>query len=125
MTIASGLASESKLTLSTTASSAHASVGGVSTSPFAVIGELSLASLFVLLLPGPRSRRRYLVVLLGLLVLMSCVTACGGGDGSSSSGGVGTTVSGTTPDTYTVTFRAADVATGTVTGQNYFSFTLR
>ena len=125
VTIASGLASESKLTLSTTASSAHASVGGVSTSPFAVIGELSLASLFVLLLPGPRSRRRYLVVLLGLLVLMSCVTACGGGDGSSSSGGVGTTVSGTTPDTYTVTFRAADVATGTVTGQNYFSFTLR
>jgi hypothetical protein len=44
--------------------------------------------------------------------------------GSGGGGGGGSSIPGTTPDTYTVTFKAADAATGTVTAQDYFKFTV-
>jgi subtilase family serine protease len=120
---------QSQLTISTTARTTSANVHGVSSSPLYSIGGLSLASLFVVLLPSRRLRHRYLVILLVLLLSTGYVTACGGssggssgGGGSSSGGGGGTNVTGTTADTYRVTFTAVDAATGTVTAQDYFNF---
>ena len=65
-----------------------------------------------------------------LLVAMTAwISACGGGSGSTTGGGGGGGggggTSGTSPDTYTVTFKAADAATGTVTAQDYFQFTVQ
>jgi hypothetical protein len=72
-------------------------------------------------------RRRRLLSAFVLLAALSGISACGG----SSSGGTGTTggggahtVPGTTPDTYTVTFNAADAATGTLTAEDYSTITI-
>jgi hypothetical protein len=43
--------------------------------------------------------------------------------GGSGSGGGGGTL-GTTADVYTVNFRAADATTGTITAEDYFTFTV-
>lgn len=85
----------------------------------------------------PRFRRKSLwPSLVLLLAIPFSISACGGGGGATStggggnsggggSGGGGTTIPGTTADTYTVTFHAADAATGTVTAQDYFTFVVQ
>jgi hypothetical protein len=54
------------------------------------------------------------------------MAACGGSGGSGSapatSGNAAAT--GTTPDQYTVTFRAVDAATGTLTAQDFFTISV-
>lgn len=90
-------------------------------------GAIAFASLLLFLVPRKRFDRRYLMILAMLAVCLGWVTACGGGGGFSGGGGGGgggTTIPGTTADTYTVTFRAVDAATGTVTAQDYFNFTV-
>jgi hypothetical protein len=66
-----------------------------------------------------------------LLSIVLCAFALGGvaacgGTGSSGSGPVtsGDTAAGTTPDQYTVTFRAVDAATGTLTAQDSFTISV-
>jgi len=88
-----------------------------------------LALLFLWFVParGRRFRSSLGLVLL-LLVVTAWVSACGGGSSASTgggSGGSGGKSGGTTADTYTVTFRAADAATGTVTAQDSFNFTVQ
>jgi subtilase family serine protease len=83
----------------------------------------AMACLLIFGLGG--DRRRCLLSAFVLLAALSGISACGG----SSSGGTGTTgggggthtIPGTTPDTYTVTFNAADAATGTLTAEDYFT----
>jgi hypothetical protein len=66
-----------------------------------------------------------------LLSIVLCAFALGGvaacgGTGSSGSRPVtsGDTAPGTTPDQYTVTFRAVDAATGTLTAQDSFTISV-
>ena len=85
-----------------------------------------LALLFLCFVP---SRRRRFRASLGLVLLFSVVaawaSACGGGSSPSTGGGGGGGNPGTTADVYTITFRAADAATGTVTAQDYFYVTVQ
>jgi ABC-type glycerol-3-phosphate transport system substrate-binding protein len=87
-----------------------------------------LACVLIFGLPG---RRRSLAVLRVLLCVVALgavlggTTGCGGSAGSDKPSSSGTTLSaGTTPDSYTVTFHAADAATGTVTAQNSFTISV-
>ncbi len=113
----------SKLTISTTARTTSANPRVNRLFQFGWAGGISLATL-LLAFRIRFNRRRYFVFFLILLLSLTGVAACGGNSSSSSGGGgSGSNVdSGTTPDTYTVSFRAVDVATGTVTAQNYFFF---
>jgi hypothetical protein len=50
---------------------------------------------------------------------------CGGSGGSGSTpAATSNAATGTTPDTYTVTFRAADAKTGTLTAQESFTISV-
>jgi hypothetical protein len=50
---------------------------------------------------------------------------CGGSGGNgNTSTATSNAVTGTTPDTYTVTFRAVDAKTGTLTAQNSFTISV-
>jgi len=82
----------------------------------------ALATLLLLGFAPRRFRRRYLMGLLGIALACGCMSACGGSGSGGGGGGGGTTIPGTTADTYTVTFNAADAATGTVTAENNFTF---
>ncbi len=89
------------------------------------LGGMAITGMLLMVLPLGRVRK--LCGWFGLAVVLSVgMTACGGGSGSSSGGTTGGSAggSGPTPDVYTVTFRAADAATGTVTAQDYFNFTV-
>lgn len=86
----------------------------------------------VLLFGIPRQRRRFLrhYCLAALcLAAMSSLLACGGAGTAaathSSSTGAGTSAGGTTPDTYTVTFKAVDADTGTVSAADYLTITVQ
>lgn len=89
------------------------------------LGGVTFASALLFGLP---SRSRNWQRFAGLLLLFSAITlatSCSGGGGSGTTGGGGgggSTAPGTTADTYTVTFHATDVQTGTVTAQDYFTF---
>jgi hypothetical protein len=99
-------------------------------------GGTVLATILLLGITPRRLRRRYLIALIAIFLSISWVTACGGGGsgattgggggkgGGGGGGGGGTTIPGTSADSYTVTFHAADAATGTVTAQDYFNFTV-
>lgn len=87
--------------------------------------------LAILLMFGIRGLRRNPSRFLGvflLFFLLATTSACGGGGTSTGGGGGGGSGGGgnpgTTADTYTVTFHASDAATGTVTAQDYFNFTV-
>jgi trimeric autotransporter adhesin len=120
----------SLLTISSTAPTTTTSSDHASGSRLRGAGAAMLASLLIMLVPGVRRRGRYLGVILSIVLTMGWMTACGGGGSTTSAGsgngggggGTSTTIPGTTPDTYTVTFRAADAATGTVTAADYFTF---
>jgi subtilase family serine protease len=86
------------------------------------------ALLFIGVVPGAKRWSRIWLSVVLLAFISLCISACGGGGGGAptggggGTGGGGTTVPGTTADTYTVTFHAADAATGTVTAQDYYTF---
>jgi trimeric autotransporter adhesin len=129
VTITGPDAVESTLTISTTAptKSAMSRPNGLRI-PWGS-AAVALGSLLLCLVPARRFRRRYLIVIVAMLLSLSGLSACGGSSSGGSTGGEGgggggSTVPGTTPDTYTVTFRAVDAATGTVTAQDYFKFTV-
>jgi len=82
-----------------------------------VAGGTFLATALILCINPRRFRCWALSGLLFFSLTIGWVAGCGGG--SNSVGPVGTTA-----DTYTVTFHAADAATGTVTAQDYFNFTV-
>lgn len=122
-------AATTTLTLATTAPTTSSMARPYRSAPWG-LGAIALASLLSFLVPGRQFHRRYLATLAILLVSLGWIAACGGGGGGSSGGGSGggggggTTIPGTTPGTYTVTFKAVDAATGTVTAQDYFNFTV-
>lgn len=79
---------------------------------------------------GFSARRRSLSMLrlMACLIVLGGMLACGGGGGAGSGGaggGGGSSAAGTTPDTYTITFHAADAATGTLTAQDYFTLQVK
>jgi hypothetical protein len=79
-----------------------------------------------LLLFGWPGRRRTLTVLSIVLcgLALGGMMACGGSANGSAPAAGASVASGTTPDTYTVTFRAVDAATGTLTAQDYFTISV-
>jgi len=89
-------------------------------------GGIAITGMLLMMLPRWRGRKLCSWWFGLAAVLAVGMTACGGGSGSSSGGTTGGSAgsSGPTPDVYTVTFRAADAATGTVTAQDYFNFTV-
>lgn len=76
-----------------------------------------------LLFFGWPGRRRSLTMLSILLCgfALGGMMACGGSASGSAPVAGGNPGSGTTPDTYTITFRAVDAATGTLTAQDSFT----
>lgn len=118
----------SSLVLNTTARTS-ASVGEA---PLLWKPATAIAALLICWFMPMRSRRfrNSLSLVLLLCLAVGWVSACGGGSSQPTSGGSGTGgsgggTSGTTADVYTVTFRAADAATGTVTAQDYFNLTVQ
>jgi hypothetical protein len=102
--------------------------------PWYAAGSSALAC--ILLFGIPRQRRpflnNYCVAALRIFfcfAAMSGLLACGGTGSASgthtSSTGVGASAGGTTPDTYTVTFKAVDAATGTVSAADYLTITVQ
>ncbi len=129
VTITSNQAVQSTLTLTTTAPTQSAMARPDKFRTPWCAGMVAMGSLLLFWFPARRFRCRYLVGLTALVLCLGWVTACGGGGtgsagGGGGGGGGGGETGGTTPDTYTVTFRAADAATGTVTAQGYFTFTV-
>jgi hypothetical protein len=121
-------AAQSTLTINTTAATSGALRNPMG-SPWFVSGSTTLATMLLLGISAKRFRRRYLLGIAIAMLAIGGAIGCGGGGvpGSGSSGGEGGGgggTPGTTPDTYTVTFRAADAATGAVTAEDYFSFTV-
>lgn len=93
-------------------------------------GGAMLACVLIFGLPG---RRRSMAVLRAVLcvialgTLLGGTTGCGAGSGASQEPSTATNSvsTGTTPDQYTVTFRAVDAATGTLTAQDHFTVTVQ
>ena len=115
------------LTINTTAPTKTAQLKLPKLFPWYGTGGTTLAIVLLFGLPSRRLRRRALLGLVLLLVTSAWVSGCGGGGGSTGNpggGGGGTTVPGTTPDVYKVTFHAADAGTGTVTAEDWFHFTV-
>jgi hypothetical protein len=79
-----------------------------------------------LLFFGWPGRRRSLTVLSILLCgfALGGMMACGGSANGSAPAAASNASSSTTPDTYTVTFRAVDAATGTLTAQDSFTLSV-
>lgn len=104
VTISGTTAGTSTLTLTTTAATTAALDHPDRTRLYAAGGaSLACVLLFVL----PRTRRRHLRTMLGMIVLIAClsigIVSCGGGNGSNNGGGGGTSNPGTPAGTYTVT----------------------
>lgn len=125
VTITDSKSVQATLTVTTTAvgtTAAAAAQGGVWS---LVRGGTMVACVLFFGFPG---RRRSLAVLCILLCAFSLggMVACGGSaGGGSASAATGDVATGTTPDTYTITFHAADAATGTVTAQDSFTLTVK
>jgi hypothetical protein len=82
-----------------------------------------LACVLLFGLPGRRrSLALFRVILCG--VALGGMLACGGSANGGSAATEANAASGTTPDTYTVTFRAVDAATGTLTAQDSFTISV-
>ena len=124
VTITNTQSVQSTLTLTTTAAgttdSAHES--GIWS---AVRGGTMLAC--VLIFGIPSGRRRSLAVLRILLCIAALggMMGCGGGSNRTAPAASSNAAPGTTPDTYTVTFRAVDAKTGTLTAQDYFTISVK
>jgi hypothetical protein len=127
VTIANTNAAQATLTVTSTPAGTTASASGMGVWSMARGGAM-LACVLIFGLPG---RRRSLAMLRALLCVVALgavlggTTGCGGSATSSKPSSTGTTLStGTTPDSYTVTFRAVDTATSTVTAQNSFTISV-
>jgi hypothetical protein len=126
VTITSTNAVQSTLTVTTTAPGTSAALAPGNPLWSATQGGLTLACFMFL---GLSTRRRSLSMLRVFLclIILGGMTACGGGGVNSQSGGGGggggggSVTPGTSPDTYTITFHAADAATGVLTAQDYFT----
>ena len=120
---------QSILTVTTTAAGTIASADARDSGVWsAVRGGAMLACVLIFGIPG---RRRSLALLRLVLCAVALGGALGGMMGCGGAGGSGSTsaatsnaATGTTPDTYTVTFRAADAKTGTLTAQNSFTISV-
>jgi hypothetical protein len=125
--VTSNQAVSTTLTINTTASSGASLHRSVS-SPWRLPEGAALALLMLLNIRGRRYRQRYLLGVFTLCLMVGWATGCGGGSAGSNngagSGSGGSGTPGTTADVYTVTFRAADAASGTVTAVDYFNFTV-
>jgi ABC-type Fe3+-siderophore transport system permease subunit len=90
-----------------------------------VVGGAVLACALLFGLPGRRRSLTVFRVLLccaALSAMLGGVTGCGGVNANQTPATTGKNASaGTTPDRYTVTFRAVDAATGTLTAQDSFT----
>lgn len=126
VTITNTQAVQSTLTVTTTTAgttdAADASGSGVWS---AVRGGTMIACVLLFGIPG---RRRSLALLRVVLCAVAMGGALGGMMGCGGSGSIGSTstttsnaATGTTPDNYTVTFRAVDAKTGTLTAQDSFT----
>jgi hypothetical protein len=124
VTIANGQSVQSALTVTTTAAGTTAAADASGNHIWSgVRGGAMLACLLFFGWPG---RRRALTVLSILLCAFSLggMMACGGSANGSAPAVNSNAATGTTPDTYTVTFRAVDAATGTLTAQNSFTISV-
>ena len=125
--LASNQAVDSTLTIKTTGPTSSAlKVPGMI--PWLREGGTALAVLLLFGLPAIRRARRIWAGFFLLVFVLAAASACGGSGGNSGGsggGGGGGGDAGTTADTYTVTFHAADATTGTVTAQDYFTFTVQ
>jgi hypothetical protein len=122
--VPSNLSGSTTLTINTTA--ATTSVLRYPTNRPWCVGGTALATLLLLGIPAKQFRRRILMCVLIICMATGWIAGCGGGGSSGVNGGGGgnSGTPGTTADVYTVTFHAADVATGTVTAEDYFNFTV-
>jgi hypothetical protein len=125
VTVTNTQSAQSTLTVTTTAAG---TTGAADTSRnhtwSAVRGGAMLACLLCF---GIRGRRRALTMLSILLCAFALggMVACGGTAGSGSAPATSSNAAtGTTPDKYTVTFRAVDAATGTLTAQDSFTISV-
>jgi hypothetical protein len=127
VTITNTDAAQATLTVTSTPAGATASASQIGVWSMARGGAM-LACVLIFGLPGRRRSFAMLRVLLCVVALgavLGGMTGCGGSAAASKPTNVGTTLStGTTPDRYTVTFRAVDAATGTVTAQNSFTISV-
>jgi pro-kumamolisin-like protein/Big-like domain-containing protein/subtilase family protein len=125
VTITNTLSVQSTLTVTTTAGGTTAAANALRDhTGSAVRGGAMLACLLCF---GIRGRRRALTALSILLCgfALGGMAACGGIGGSGSAPATsGIAATGTTPDTYTVTFRAVDASTGTLTAQDSFTMSV-
>ncbi|MEA2260416.1 MAG: hypothetical protein QOJ51_3241 [Acidobacteriaceae bacterium] len=118
-------ATQSTLTVTTTApgTTAAAAVNSRSGVWSVVRGGTMLACVLFFGLPGRRrSLALFRVILCG--VALGGMLACGGSANGGSGAAGANAASGTTPDKYTVTFRAVDAATGTLTAQDSFTISV-
>ena len=91
------------------------------------VGGTALATLLLFGISARRFRRRYLLGVVSLCLVIGWTAGCSGGGssgGNSGGGNGGGGTLGTTADVYTITFHAADAATGTVTAEDYITFTV-
>ncbi len=124
VTITNTQSAEATLTVTTSAAGTTAADALGSNIWPVVRGGTVLACLLCFGIPGRRRALTLLSIVLCAFALGG-VAACGG-TGSSGSRPVtsGDTAPGTTPDQYTVTFRAVDAATGTLTAQDSFTISV-
>ena len=124
VTITDANAGQSTLTVTTTGTGASAALVPTNRLWLAAQESLTLACLVFFGIPG---RRRSLTLLRAVLcmVVLGGILACGGGasgnQGGGGGGGGGGANKGTSQDTYTITFHAADAATGKLTAKDYFT----
>jgi hypothetical protein len=124
VTITNSQSVQSTLTVTTTAAGTTAAADASGNQSWSAIrGGAMLACLLLFGCPG---RRRALTVLSIVLCgfALGGMMACGGSANGSAPAANANAASGTTPDTYTVTFRAVDAATGTLTAQDYFTISV-
>jgi hypothetical protein len=125
VTITNTQSVQSTLTVTTTAAGTTAAADTARNRAWSVVrGGAMLACLFCF---GIRGRRRALTMLSILLCAFALggMVACGGTASSGSAPATSSDVAtGTTPDKYTITFRAVDAATGTLTAQDYFTISV-
>jgi hypothetical protein len=120
---------QSILTVTTTAAGTIASADARDSGTWsAVRGGAMLACVLIFGIPARRRSLALLRVVLCAVALGGALGGMMGCGGSGSSGSTSTATSnaatGTTPDTYTVTFRAADAKTGTLTAQDSFTISV-
>jgi hypothetical protein len=125
VTITNTQSVQSTLTVTTTAVGTTAAADASRNESWSVVrGGAMLACLLCF---GIRGRRHALTMLSILLCAFALggMVACGGTASSGSAPATnGDAATGTTPDKYTITFRAVDAATGTLTAQDFFTISV-